>query len=599
MKPVGPPSNPVIFTNQTISSYASEGIDLIIATAKRAFDNLGVTLNTFVLSIKNFIWPLREMTEEEKAKRPKTILGRAVALAIEGTPPRSNPGIAQIAPFIQVANIGYTAGLSWQLATLPENRGLIGVTLNANRIQTLLRGCFYKALDKEFLKRHHFNFLMDPLDRSLYDIFVVSVCSTVQSIGAASQPLYFTAALLGTLPPVQHAVMNSRLGKNVRCQVRSMAKKPLVFGIKWLIKSDRFKNFALSLADDLGNRGGLLIQEKFSPEFSAEFSPEFSSHQMNSPNQLNQLTVIEMVHKIATSPLGRALTDEHLVEPMADAISTVIDQAADGVAEMVVNKTVSMARQSFELYFVNKALIQTLINGHPLLAGLGLLANGGSNQSLQELVLRVSGAAVMISTGSTFLPMVIIHAPPLIEYAARIRGRHLANQGILQDPAIEVIKNSTATLFQWFLFETTEVTEKPRPNQGRWSAIASASALGYPSVLRQLTSLPSFYDQKKEPSSFNLAQPYLDPTISLRSRTTPNCYTKIDKRTPWHDLWNNPQLGEFKPIIPFKPMPTTFPTLGYPTRLGPAMRPVPTTFPTLLGYPNRLGHGIRLVRIGT
>lgn len=154
----------------------------------------------------------------------------------------------------------------------------------------------------------------------------------------------------------------------------------------------------------------------------------------------------------------------------ASGIKTALDEQrdkaltamSDTLADQMINQVVGTTKRYVHVYFTNRALL-SVYQSHPILAAIGVVAGGGSKQTVRELALRVVGAAALYSTGSGFLSMAIVHGPYIIEYCVRIRGKYIKKAGIQHDPASEMLQRTMEKVYQQFNRAVAYLTGPSQP----------------------------------------------------------------------------------------------------------------------------------------
>jgi hypothetical protein len=382
--------------------------------------------------VADLIWPYQkkeETTEDRKNSIFGAILQRGLKLSQESAlsispPVNTSPSLQISAPITAMMCVINHGIIPYQLAQNYSNQSLVTTVRTAVFTQNLMISCCNNALDKETLKKYDLIPEGDSLDHYLFQgtIILVSKGINLLTPGNTHQSLHFAIALLGTFPPLQNAAKRSYWGNQVSQKShqlidhsRQLAKKPLVFVFKKAIRSYL-------------QHSGVSLVNKYSNTVKNEIKyllPETSSLSYLFGGRLESI--------------AQEMVDHHISNPIIEKIPALIDKVADTLAGVAIDQAVLYTRRSFEVYFCNQALSLAL-KTHPVLASMTLIAEGGIKQNLRELLLRVSGVGVMLLTGSTFWPMLIIHVPQMVDYTVTLRGNYLKKQGVIQDPIIEVIK---------------------------------------------------------------------------------------------------------------------------------------------------------------
>jgi len=305
----------------------------------------------------------------------------------------------------------------------------------------------------------------DPIDQFAYTSGLMLTATAINMLtgGVFQKPLHVISTVIGNVPPIESAIMKLPLSRKISAIAHSMvnvgeklldeakeiAKKPIKFFIKpYIVKMIRNKmipkidTFAKENEENLK----VTVSDHFKNNFDVEL-PEFLSTRIGS--------------------LVSTLVEHHITEPAQktaeQSIATTINKTTDLVADLFVGiqiKAIKMAvTEAIRYKFLSTTLTLTSTS-LPLLGVATLIVNGGPQQSLGELSLRVAGATIFLFTGSTFLPLALVHAPYLIHYFITLRGRHIRKQGLLHDPIVDIFKRNFSRFFPGHFVEELEELKK-------------------------------------------------------------------------------------------------------------------------------------------
>lgn len=475
--------------------------------------------------------------------------------------------------------------IPWKISQNLSNPSLVSTLRTATVMQNVVSTCFNQILDKQTLEKYDLVLQGDTVDHYLFQGTTLLISKSVHLLAdhQFSPSLHFAVAFLSTFPPLQNAMRRSCLGKQLSQrshhllnQTHQLAKKPLTSLFK---KSLVFylQRSGTRHANHLYNYSKSRIESQIeeiqeSPFFSdfSDFLNLIQSKNIDSGKKFktalstkNQIFKLDQLQKSflgegKVASFAKTLLSYHVVEPVAKKIPVFIDNVADALAEKTLHLTTSYAKKCFEVYFCNRSLVMTM-KKHPLLGSLALVANGGINQDFQELLIRVSGAGIMILTDSAFWPTAFIYSAKAVNYGVKLRAKYIENKRLPQDFAVSLpqkrfllpftkassfqYKNQTALIRSLSVFRAFSFLEKTHFNLRKLS-IKELAVLAFLNHLSQkfkslnLAPLKKDFLQKNQTRSKALA---VSPLTRLSPVKTPpkSFFNSFNL-----DIFNSSLLGE-------------------------------------------------------
>lgn len=236
-------------------------------------------------------------------------------------------------------------------------------------------------------------------------------------------PIQVALSILSSFAQVEDLLLENSVIKQVSTKLhdivdvtRTAIKKPIKNKIKTLISTYLLQSGSKKIDQKMTHFAGNLV---------------FNS--CNSSEPLLPLGIGSLV-----SVISRDFVSEKINKPLVRVSANGLNLVADKLADVVVNMGTSMVTAPVKGYFFNKAL-QAAYQSNPFLAVTGIIL-GDVNPDVKNLSLRVVAATILILTGSAFWPMLIVQAPPTVNYLLRLRTVYLKQQGFDNDPAIEMIQ---------------------------------------------------------------------------------------------------------------------------------------------------------------
>lgn len=338
-----------------------------------------------------------------------------------------------------------------------------------NHIQPLLLMSCDRGLDLKFLKTQELLPAGDAIDQCIYQGFTILVASSLDmlSLGEAKKPIHFAVASIVNLPIVQNRFLSLEpvrdLNKKTHLfldDVRERVKKPLARQFKQML----IENSKKYLVPKIGPAVEYIKKSEEVEDFFGFSDAGFSDF----PD-------LSCLFNNAVGKFACTLVEEKLDEVMKPTINKALDKTANKAADFAIDQTIGLGKSVFKAYCLNKMLVAASTNV-PVLGALSLVLDGGKKQTLRDLSLRVSGAAIFILTGSTFYPMLLINIPAAIDLFMGIQRRHTKTEGGLQEPAIEVFSDMLAKMFD----STAKFIESRKP-------IKITSVPVYENIIRKKT----------------------------------------------------------------------------------------------------------------
>ena len=468
----------------------NERIQFVISEIFRLIAHYAANCRDFIL---NIMWPYEPSDEDELGLFSK-ILDEGLRQASEKRPAPIEPQETPIAPVPLMVSTPLTGAylatsygaIPFQLTQVAGNSdsGFTATVITAQITQSIVLSFFRNSLNRKFLQDYQLESQLDPIDQCLYQGGVIATAKGLDllTFGTIHRPLQFATAAITIFPPVQQAAFRLPFVHNISQQVhrranqaRDFAKGAIRPWIKgFMIRQARAR--LVPLIQKMERKGREKLAEKEEENLGFSISNFFLDGRMGD--------------------VTRTIVEHHLGEHMQNAIVKAADEASDVMAGMVVDKTVAAVKNTIELYFFNQALSATYQRS-PILAGISLIAGGGPQQSVRELALRISGVAVMIMTGSTFLPLAVIYTPNVVDYCMTLRKRQIKRKGWESDPAVDVVKKALTTLARWTILYFSAPQEAFWDESSRGEEI-KVSSPKVEEIVDEPTSTTQFKDQQND-----------------------------------------------------------------------------------------------------
>lgn len=195
---------------------------------------------------------------------------------------------------------------------------------------------------------------------------------------------------------------------------------------------------------------------------------DFTNEYFNS--MISELPELPTGVKTLLSVVGEDFVNEKIKKPLTLKAANGLNQVVDKCADLILDTGVSFVTSSAKGYFLNRALTAAYCS-NPVWGVASLILEGGVNQDVTSLSLRVTGVAALVLTGSAFWPLLIIKGIPAMGYLLRLRSVYLKKQGFKEDPTLETIKNYVpfaAKFIDWAYpkqNQSTEVVNKIEENK--------------------------------------------------------------------------------------------------------------------------------------
>lgn len=342
------------------------------------------------------------------------------------------------------------------------DQGAISSFITASNVQQKLHTNFERALNTDLLKTYQLDPAIDEtgfldrlayhvgfsgetspdenwtgLERNLYQAGLLGTGSVLSKLTSASvdQPLYTALTVLATLPPVQKKVMEHRFIKPINQTIingaralRECAKKPIVF----FLKRKTIQGYVKLLGFlELGN----------APRQDTSTNHVQPENEGSRAPQTWQDRAMETGLAIGTR-LGKNFIKKEVCKRTEKGIARVTDYVTDAIAGEIVDQSVNLVKGTAQFYYFNK-MLSTTLQSSPLLGSVVLISSAGINPTQQQLALRITGAVVMVLTGSTLLPLAIVYAPPTIDYLVWLHGDYTKKPGWYDTSVLDTVIQTT------------------------------------------------------------------------------------------------------------------------------------------------------------